>query len=300
VLNGFMRVGPAFYPERRRGAQIIQRGPHGHRFSADPVLSRLGQPRGSGFRWWKEQMDAGGDYDGFWDPRQVVEGVMGLGAAPDITQVMDCPEGAPPLPAFPVPSPTDPARAVYAELQRAVGAACRGRIDAAHKFATEGVSFFLKAVPAGKRAEWERHQQTALDYITRASGGAVARKATQEERERAFGQAMARWNRENAEAGRRQAAAEVAAARRGQAAYAAHLYRTDPAGSAQASVTGRPPAGWRSGASAELRAERAARGECVGIDPSCWVENHWWKAALVLGGVALLYGFGSGAARRAF
>lgn len=301
MLNGFLRVGPAFYPERRRGAQIIQRGPHGHRFAADPVVSRLtNQARGSGFRWWREQMNAGGDYEGFWQPEQYVEGVMGLGDAPNVASVMDCPQGAPPLPRFPIPGPRDPARAVYAELVRAVGAACRGRIGPARRFATDGVDYFLRQVPADRRPEWERHRQTALAYIQQASSGADQRLAFQEARERAFQAEMSKWNAAHAADAMARERAELEAAQGGSLSYAWNIASRDPSGAASAAATGRPPQRWTTGQQSAREAERAARDECVGIDPACWARNHWWKAALALGGIAMLYGLGSGAARRAF
>jgi len=299
VLGGFLQVGPAFYPELPRGAQIIQRGPHGHRFAADPVVSRLtGQQRGSGFRWWKEQMDAGGDYEGYWQPNQIVEGVMGLGAAPDVSSVVNCPPGAPPMPTFPAPPPGDPARAVYAELQRAIGAACRGRIDPARKFATEGVDYFMRRLQPHQRSIWEAHRSVALAYIGQASSGAEGRLTTQLAREQAFQGDMQAWNRANAQAGRQAAAAEIEAARRGQLAYSAHLFGSDPSGAAGAAITGTPPAAWSR--ANETAGERLARGECVGIDPACWVRNNWWKAALAAGALALLYGAGKGAGGQLF
>jgi len=84
---GHMQVGPKLYPRRPRGAQVIQRGPHGHRFSADPVAVRRANPGGNGFSWWSEQIaQAGGDQN-WWLPRQRVDGVMGLGAvSPELSQ----------------------------------------------------------------------------------------------------------------------------------------------------------------------------------------------------------------------
>ena len=81
----YLHVGPALYADRRQGAQIIQRGPHGHRFSADPLALRLAQGNhGQGLTWWKTQMDQAGDYSGFWQPVQEVVGVMGMSGLPPI------------------------------------------------------------------------------------------------------------------------------------------------------------------------------------------------------------------------
>jgi hypothetical protein len=78
TLGDFLQIGPHFYPPRRKGAQVIERGPHGLRLAADPVVTREGQPRGSGFRFWTEsQVFAPNEQ---WNPRQVVIGIMGLGA----------------------------------------------------------------------------------------------------------------------------------------------------------------------------------------------------------------------------
>ncbi len=76
---GHMHVGPKLYPSRPRGAQIIQRGPHGYRFAADPVAARRADPSRRGFTWWSEQVAMTGGDMRSWLPRQNVEGVMGLG-----------------------------------------------------------------------------------------------------------------------------------------------------------------------------------------------------------------------------
>jgi hypothetical protein len=68
-----MRIGPQYYPPRRFGVQVIQRGPHGARFATDPA-----QP-GGGFKWWSEQLlDRNADAH-WWQPQQQVVGVLGLG-----------------------------------------------------------------------------------------------------------------------------------------------------------------------------------------------------------------------------
>jgi hypothetical protein len=62
--------------------QIIMRGPHGQRLAADPVYIRAhDQPRGSGFRWWAEELNVPADVK--WNPQQVVTGLMGLGGSFD-------------------------------------------------------------------------------------------------------------------------------------------------------------------------------------------------------------------------
>lgn len=74
----YLEVGEHYYPESGpQAAQLIMRGPHGKRFSADPVVSRSGQPRGSGFRFWVEQEVLKPNQK--WLPRQEVVGMMGLG-----------------------------------------------------------------------------------------------------------------------------------------------------------------------------------------------------------------------------
>jgi hypothetical protein len=81
-LGGHLQIGPHYYPDRRtNGVQIIMRGPHGQRLAADPVYIRAhDQPRGSGFRWWHEELNVPPDLA--WNPQQVVTGVMGLGDLP--------------------------------------------------------------------------------------------------------------------------------------------------------------------------------------------------------------------------
>jgi hypothetical protein len=79
-LSGFLQIGPHYYPKRRGGVQVIMRGPHGQRLAADPVINREGRARGSGFRWWHEELNVPADVK--WNPQQVVTGVMGMGALP--------------------------------------------------------------------------------------------------------------------------------------------------------------------------------------------------------------------------
>jgi hypothetical protein len=81
-LGGHLQIGPHYYPDRRtNGVQVIMRGPHGQRLAADPVYIRAhNQPRGSGFRWWVEDLNVPPDLA--WNPQQVVTGVMGLGDLP--------------------------------------------------------------------------------------------------------------------------------------------------------------------------------------------------------------------------
>jgi hypothetical protein len=79
ALNDFMQVGPQVYPERANAVQVIMRGPHGQRMAADPVRTREGQARGSGFRTWVEQLNVPADQA--WNPPQRVVGLLGLGGA---------------------------------------------------------------------------------------------------------------------------------------------------------------------------------------------------------------------------
>jgi hypothetical protein len=80
TLAGFMRIGPQTFPDRPNAVQVIERGPHGKRLAADPVTVRLGQPRGSGFRFWVEQLNVPADES--WNPPQRIVGLMGLGSQP--------------------------------------------------------------------------------------------------------------------------------------------------------------------------------------------------------------------------
>lgn len=75
-LSGFMRVGPQRYAERPNGVQVIQRGPHGMYLAADPVVTREGKQRGSGFRFWVEQLNVPADAS--WNPTPKVVGLLGL------------------------------------------------------------------------------------------------------------------------------------------------------------------------------------------------------------------------------
>lgn len=198
---GHMMVGPKLYPARPRGAQIIQRGPHGYRFSADPIAERRAGRRGSGFVWWSEQIARAGGNETFWLPRQRVVGVMGLGGvqAPSIAPLMECPPGAPPLPTFP-PEGTPGTRAVRIELIRAVGAACRGRIPGARK-AIEGSRYFLNSVrDSASRSVWSDQIAKAEDYIRLAEKGALRRNLVQQQRERAYGTLLRKHEEELARA----------------------------------------------------------------------------------------------------
>lgn len=79
-LSGFLQLGPQQYPERPEGVQVIQRGPHGMRLSADPVRTREGKLRGSGFRWWGEMLNVPADQQ--WVSKMKVVGLLGMGANP--------------------------------------------------------------------------------------------------------------------------------------------------------------------------------------------------------------------------
>lgn len=80
-LGGFLQVGPHYFPKKPQGAQVIMRGPHGQRLAADPVYIREhNQPRGSGFRFWHEELNIAPNVK--WNPQQVVTGVMGMGDLP--------------------------------------------------------------------------------------------------------------------------------------------------------------------------------------------------------------------------
>lgn len=79
-LGDALHVGPHYYPPRPEGAMLIERGPHGMRLAADPVKSRLGRPRGSGFRFWVEELNPQFKPDNQWVPQQRVVGMFGLGA----------------------------------------------------------------------------------------------------------------------------------------------------------------------------------------------------------------------------
>jgi len=79
TLSGFLRIGPQEYPPRPNAVQIIERGPHGMRLAADPVASRFRQPRGSGFRFWIEDLNVPADVS--WNPPQRLVGLLGLGGA---------------------------------------------------------------------------------------------------------------------------------------------------------------------------------------------------------------------------
>jgi hypothetical protein len=79
-MGGFLQMGPHHYPPRPKGVQIIQRGPHGMRIAADPVVTREGRPRGSGFRFWHEELGVKADEK--WNPENMVVGVMGMGELP--------------------------------------------------------------------------------------------------------------------------------------------------------------------------------------------------------------------------
>lgn len=79
TLEGFMRVGPQVYPERPGAVQVIERGWHGRRFAPDPVLAREASRRGSGFRFWREQLNVPASEA--WNPPQRVVGLLGLPGA---------------------------------------------------------------------------------------------------------------------------------------------------------------------------------------------------------------------------
>ena len=85
MLGGHMRVGPQYRPPNPRGAQVIQRGPHGARLAPDPVVSRQGRRSGSGFQAWIENSPFLDENLVYLPPQYVVGvyGMEGLGAGTD-------------------------------------------------------------------------------------------------------------------------------------------------------------------------------------------------------------------------
>jgi len=294
-----LSIGPQYYPRRRFGAQVIARGPHGLRFGKNPI----GDTR-SGFHWWSEQIT--GDR---WMPRQEVVGVMGLDGLGDVSQLAAC---SVPTPAIKAPiDPRSPARAVYAEISNALQAACHGRIEAA-KHAIRGARYFLNNVPPSEEVTWSQEIDKAEAYVLRMKDGARVRLAEQQAKEAAHAKAQAEWDKAHGETARQITREEIEAAKRGKFAYAAYLAKTDPAATLRAAgpsvvspawglvemATGKRllDPQWKT---TKEKAESRDRGECDPLDIACHVGKHWWKVALAIGGVALLYGAGSGIARGA-
>lgn len=80
-MGDYMQVGPAVRFVGPNAAQVIMRGPHGMRLAADPVKTREGRVRGSGFRFWAEQELPFLEKHQSWNPGQRVVGLMGLGSS---------------------------------------------------------------------------------------------------------------------------------------------------------------------------------------------------------------------------
>jgi len=77
-MGDYMQVGPAARFVGPNAAQVIMRGPHGMRLAADPVKTREGRVRGSGFRFWAEQELPFLEKHQSWNPGARVVGLMGL------------------------------------------------------------------------------------------------------------------------------------------------------------------------------------------------------------------------------
>lgn len=267
ALADFVPVGPHYYTvDRPNAVQIIQRGPHGMRIAADPVRTREGKIRGSGFRFWNEQQVMRPDEK--WYPREKVVGLMGLGwdwpwstpASPDITPLASCVAGAPAPPSFVMPSSSySPAASLRQQLVEATQAACHGRQEAAQS-ALRGAQYFLNQLSESDRGVWIQETQKAQAYVQAVKPKAEVYRAQQEQREKDFGVSAQAWNEAYAESERRRTAADIEKAKR------------VAAGEECYSVLGVP-------------------------DIGCLAKKHWWKVVLVAGGVLFFYGAGQGVGR---
>ena len=301
TLNGFMRVGPQVYPARPNAVQVIERGPHGKRLGQDPVTVRLGKPRGSGFRFWVEQLNVPADES--WNPPQRVVGLMGMGTPPNASELYNaCDSSLPPPPAALLNVPrgrSAGAQSMAKEFENVARAACRGRVGPARQILEGAWRYFGGQMTADERAAYEPALQASRAYISRIESGGQAGAALQrtESRESAFSDRMRAWNEQNADAAMAEERRMNECARGGSLNYAACIAAQDPAGAAQAAVTGRPPARWSQGINTEV-GERRARGECVGIAPACWAKKSWKPvlvgAAALVGLYALAGGIGRG------
>lgn len=157
-LAGFVRLGPQVYPERPNAAQIIERGPHGQRLAADPVAVRLREPKGSGFKFWIEEMNVAADQS--WNPRQRVVGLLGLGA-PTIGECQAGTENMPPIRPVP-PGSSWEVGAFRTQLIEAMRAACRGRVGAADRMLADAIA---KLSSVATRPAWAPELAKARAYV---------------------------------------------------------------------------------------------------------------------------------------
>ncbi len=301
ALSGFMRLGTQVYPARPNAAQIIERGPHGARLGADPIANRLKNPRGSGFRFWVEQMNIPANES--WNPPQRVVGLLGLGASPDVNKLLVCSKGAPPKPDFgpPPPPANGPARSMWKNLHDVAGAACRGRVGSAKEILESAWQQFGPRMNSSWQAKLAPQVQKARGYIKLAAQGAGARLKETESREAGFSSRMKAWNKKYSAAAIAEEKRMNECAKGGKLNYAYCIAMQDPGGAVEAAVTGEGPASWSAPGGFNVSvAERRARGECVGIDPACWGKkamgsSMFWP--VVIGGIVIVgvYAFATGA-----
>jgi hypothetical protein len=263
-----MHIGPQGYPDRRYTAtQVIQRGPHGQRIAADPVRTRASSARGSGFRFWAEQI--GIPANDKWNPPQQVVELFGLGAAPELQPKSGlraalseyfggsgykCSD--PRKPALGGRPPSGAGRALWQNLNDAMNAACRGRVSEGRQILEGAWAQFGPQLSASDRSKFSGLVGKARTYIQAAQAGADVRRQQSEERDRDFQKRVENWNR-SAEARRlgEESQTEARCARLGKAKHT------------QFALTG-----------------------------SCG-ELPWAKILLVLGSTIALYAFATGAGK---
>jgi len=260
ALADFVTLGPQYYTtDRPNAVQVIQRGPHGMRFAADPVRTREGKIRGSGFRFWNEQQVMRPDEK--WYPREKVVGLMGLGQEPpDIERLARCPSSAPVPPSLVEPSdPRSPAASLRRQLVESMQAACHGRQDAAQA-ALRGAQYFMVQLPVSERGVWQQEAMKAQSYIKSLASVAPELKARQEEKEIDYARAMQEYN------------VKYAGSRMEQE----RRYIEE----------------------AKEEARKKAETGCYSWDVGCQVgefaKKHWWKFALGAGALLFFYGAGKG------
>lgn len=258
-LAGFLQIGPHYFPDRPDGAQIIMRGPHGQRLAADPVHTREGKTRGSGFRWWTEELYVPPNVK--WNPQQVVTGVMGLGALGEIQEATSQQKAA----------LSSEAKNTLREANTCVQGSC-------HFFVAKAKG--LRSALRGFR-KWE-----SPGVYERAAALLTVPTALYYWRDITNSRGYDDWHSIDVTL----QAAEVAASRRAQG-------KPVPKGATTPAPTP-GDVGWGSvpGYIADA-GKRGEGGECHPYDFVCQAKENWWKIGLVGLGVLALYGFASGYGR---
>jgi hypothetical protein len=259
ALSGFLQIGPHYFPKRRDGAQIIMRGPHGQRLAADPVRTREGRVRGSGFRFWSEQLNIPADVK--WNPQQVVTGVMGMGGLGELQEASR-------------------------EQRVLLSNAAKSLLREANTCPRSTCGMTLGKAKGLRQVLRQYNRWESMSVYGRAASLLTLPTALWNWREITNSQGYDDWHSIDVTLH----AAEVAASKREKG-------QPVPGGAKDPAATP-GNVGWGSVPQYVGETGRPGPdGECHKYDFICQARQNWWKIAIGIGGVVVLYGLATGAGR---